>query len=52
MAIFKGIQTSDYKKLTFPSLEHRAQGKMEKQRVCLLVLQELSNMDCLISNNG
>lgn len=29
MAIFKGIQTSDYKKLSFPSLEHRARGRME-----------------------
>lgn len=53
MAIFKGIQTSDYKKLTFPSLEDRTWGKVDKQRGCLLVLQqELSNMDCLVSNNG
>lgn len=53
MAIFKGIHTSDYKKLTFLSLEHKAQGKMEKQRGCRPGLQqELSNMGCLISNNG
>lgn len=32
MAIFKGIQSSDYKKLTLPSLEHRAWGKTEEQR--------------------
>lgn len=36
MAIFKGTQTV-YKKLTFPSLEHGTQGKMEKQRGGLLV---------------
>lgn len=53
MAIFKGIQTWDDKKLTFPSPEYKAWGRMEKQRGHPLVLQqELFNMDCLISNDG
>ena len=31
MAIFKGIHASDYKQLTFPSLEHKAQRRWKNK---------------------